>query len=132
MEDSRAGPAGKMLSGRSARTEGKTLRRSLMRLSASSNREPRCLCLRKTSGPTPTFTWEADGALRTAISTHNIGESPNEDAAVTLSQILEADVPEKYYLSPRACLGILRRASARGKALPEPLRIALERQTGFA
>jgi hypothetical protein len=29
------------------------------------------------------------------------------------------DVPGKYYLSPKACQGILRRASARGKELPE-------------
>ena len=39
-----------------------------------------------------------------------------------------ADVPRKYYLSPKACLGILRRASERGKKLPEVLQIALERQ----
>ena len=38
----------------------------------------------------------------------------------------------KYYLSPKACLGILRRASARGKELPEVLRIALERQAASA
>ena len=36
-----------------------------------------------------------------------------------LSSILQADVPKSYYLSSRACLGILRRASARGKELPE-------------
>ena len=47
-----------------------------------------------------------------------------------MSQILMAEVPEKYYLSPKACLGILRRASARGKELPEVLKKALERQTG--
>jgi len=41
---------------------------------------------------------------------------------------LLAEVPEKYYLSPKACLGILRRASARGKELPEVLKKALERQ----
>ena len=35
---------------------------------------------------------------------------------------------EKYYLSPKACLGILRRASVRGKELPEVLKKALERQ----
>ena len=103
-----------------------------MRSSASQSRGPRCLCLRKTDGPTPTFIWETDGALRTALSILNIGESPSEGAAVTLSQILEADVPEKYYLSPRACQGILRRASVRGKALPEPLRVALELQAVFA
>lgn len=82
----------------------------------------------KTDGPTPTYTWETDGALRTELLTHNIGESPSEDAASTLSQILQVGVPEKYYLSPKACLGILRRASARGKELPEVLRLALMRQ----
>ena len=62
--------------------------------------------------------------------THNIGESPNEEKESFLSRILQPieDVPEKYYLSPRACQGILRRAKERGKKLPEELRIALERQ----
>jgi hypothetical protein len=61
----------------------------------------------------------------------NIGESPSEDAASTLSQILQVGVPEKYYLSPKACLGILRRASVRGKELPEVLRLALMRQASM-
>lgn len=39
-----------------------------------------------------------------------------------------ANVPERYFLSPKACRGILHRASARGKELPAVLRIALERQ----
>jgi len=39
-----------------------------------------------------------------------------------------ANVPEKYYLSQKACRGILRRASERGKVLPEVLQMALERQ----
>jgi hypothetical protein len=43
-----------------------------------------------------------------------------------LWQILQADAPEKYYLSARACEGILRRAERRGKALPPMLREALE------
>ncbi len=60
------------------------------------------------------------------------GESPSAENASTLSQILQAGVPEKYYLSPKACLGILRRASARGKELPELLRKALERQAASA
>lgn len=45
--------------------------------------------------------------------------------------VLQAEVPEKYYLSQKACLGILRRASARGKELPEVLRLALERQASM-
>ncbi len=58
----------------------------------------------------------------------NTGESPSVENASTLSQILQANVPEKYCLSQKACLGILRRASARGKDLPELLKKALIRQ----
>ena len=84
--------------------------------------------LKKHDGPTPTFIWETDGALRTELSMHSTGECPREGVASTLSQILQTEVPEKYYLSQKGCLGILRRASARGKELPEVLRLALERQ----
>lgn len=45
-----------------------------------------------------------------------------------LSQILENNPDEKYYLSPRACQGILRRAEKRGKDLPPQLKEALEAQ----
>ena len=47
-------------------------------------------------------------------------------------QILQAGVPEKYCLSQKACLGILRRASERGKQLPDVLKRALERQAASA
>lgn len=70
--------------------------------------------------------------MHTELSMLNTGESPSEDAASSLSQILLAGVPEKYYLSPKACQGILRRASVRGKELPEVLRLALERQANAA
>jgi len=66
--------------------------------------------------------------LRGELLTRNFRESPSVAAVVTLSQILMANVPEKYYLSPKACQGILRRASARGKELPPMLKEALERQ----
>ena len=48
-----------------------------------------------------------------------------------LSQILVPAhlVPKKYYLSKKACMGITRRANARGKKLPEALRMALEYQS---
>lgn len=55
----------------------------------------------------------------------NIGESPKEESVSLLSQILEVNVPQKYYLSARACQGILTRASRRGKPLQEVLRQAL-------
>jgi hypothetical protein len=41
-------------------------------------------------------------------------------------------VPEKYYLSEKACRGILRRAAVRGKKLPEVLKIALQRQANMS
>lgn len=46
----------------------------------------------------------------------------------SLSEVLELNVSEKYYLSPRACAGILRRAEKRGKELPDILKTALEKQ----
>ena len=55
----------------------------------------------------------------------NIGEFPNAERESLLSQILEDNVPKKYYLSARACQGILARASRRGKPLPDILRKAL-------
>lgn len=67
-----------------------------------------------------------NGALRTELLTLNTGECPSVAVESTLSQILEADVPEKYYLSTRACEGILRRAERRGKKLPEILEMALK------
>lgn len=58
----------------------------------------------------------------------NIGEYPSVENESTLSEILEDNVPEKYYLSPKACLGILRRAKNKGRKLPDNLRIALEQK----
>jgi hypothetical protein len=43
-----------------------------------------------------------------------------------LSDVLETgELPRRYYLTPRACQGILRRAEKRGKDLPEALKSAL-------
>ena len=68
---------------------------------------------------------ETDGLWHGDSLTLNIGESPKEESVSLLSQILEVNVPQKYYLSARACQGILTRASRRGKPLPEVLRQAL-------
>ena len=72
--------------------------------------------------------WQQITVSRGEDLTRNIGESPREENASFLSQILQRIVPEKYYLTAKACLGILRRSLERGKALPEILRKALERQ----
>ena len=47
--------------------------------------------------------------------------------ACSLSDILEdGNVQQKYYLSPKACKGILRRARARRKKIPQALETALK------
>ena len=61
----------------------------------------------------------------------NTGVSPREGRACSLSQILEDSPPRKYYLSRKACLGILRRARERGKPLPPQLEAALKAQAGL-
>ena len=118
----------KMSPGYSPAKPVKTSNRSSKKSSALWNRPPRCLRLIKKAGPTPITMWETDGQSRIEFLMRNGGAFPNEENASTLSQILQARVPQKYYLSPRACLGILRRASARGKELPPVLKAALERQ----
>lgn len=57
--------------------------------------------------------------------TLSISEWPSAAAVCSLSEVLETDVAPKYFLSARACSGILRRAERRGKALPPQLQTAL-------
>ena len=63
--------------------------------------------------------------------TLNTGVSPREGRVSSLSLILEDSPPRKYYLSRKACLGILRRARERGKPLPPQLEAALKAQAGL-
>lgn len=57
---------------------------------------------------------------------YNIRFDPdNAAAASSLSQVLETQTPQKYFLSDRAKQGILRRAEQRNKTLPPTLRAAL-------
>ena len=58
----------------------------------------------------------------------NFGEFPKDVEESGLSQILEENAPPKYYLSARACEGVLRRAERRGKELPEIRKTALQQQ----
>ena len=76
--------------------------------------------------------WELNSPWRGGCATLNTGPAPRKEEDVySLSQILQDSPPRKYYLSRKACLGILRRAEARGKPLPEKLKLALEIQAGL-
>lgn len=102
--------------------------KSSKKSSTLKNRPPRCLRLRKKAGPMPTTIWETDGASHIESLMRSGGAYPKEENESSLSQILQVGVPKKYYLSPKASLGILRRASVRGKELPPVLKEALEKQ----
>ena len=80
---------------------------------------------RGADGAKPEQSLETDGLWLGDSLTLNVGEFPNAERESLLSWILEDNVPQKYYLSARACQGILTRASRRGKPLPEVLRQAL-------
>lgn len=117
---------GKMSPEPTAATKGKTSGQCLKPSQGSKTPMLQFLCLKKENGQRPDASWETVGALPGAPMMLNTGMGPlNGESASTLSQILEANVPEKYYLSKKACAGILRRAEARGKELPKILKEAL-------
>lgn len=76
--------------------------------------------------------WQNSGmGSPTEFLTLNTSEFHSAAAASSLSDILETGVLQpQYYLSARACSGILRRADRRGKNLPEHLAVALESVAG--
>ena len=111
--------------------KGKDFAAVLKKRSVSSARKrPLCLCLKKDGLDldASTMTWE-DGALLGEFTTHSFGESPSEENASLLSQILEDSPHPKYFLSEKACLGILTRAERRGKELPPEMKAALLAQS---
>lgn len=89
--------------------------------------------------PTEEGTWEPSSGRwgnwgmggPTASLTLSGSEFPRDAVACSLSDVLETgDVPQKYFLSERACRGILRRAAKRGKKLPAVLEQALREVAG--
>lgn len=66
--------------------------------------------------------WKTAGILSHGeCLTINSSEYPSDAAVSFLSDILEPSAPRRFYLSPSACKGLLRRAQRRGKSLPPQL-----------
>ena len=76
--------------------------------------------------------WELISPYAGGAWTLNTGVSPRGARESSLSRILQGAPPTKYYLTAKACMGILRRAFERGKALPRKLERALKIQAGLA
>lgn len=136
----------------------RTTASSLKSSAKSSSRMPLFLDLRTANGQTLGASWDRTGVSLGEFMTHsssafpkeengfvsyaismdsqlqkfcltlNCSEKPREAIPSKLSDILVENPDPKYSLSQRACQGILNRADKRGKALPEELRKALERQ----
>lgn len=132
---------GKMFQERSVQTAEKTSAPCWKNLPAWNNQTLQFLDLRGgADGAKLEQSPETDGAWLGDSLTLNTGEKPSMTAVQEvcsawgphsaakeslLSQILEVNAPEKYFLSARACRGILTRASRRGKKLPDLLETAL-------
>ena len=125
MEDIQHLQSGKTCPEHSVATKVKISDASLKNSQKSSGGMFLYLDLRMEDGHMLEKSWEMVTASRGECLTRNIGESPSAARESTLSQILQANAPGKYYLSPRACLGILRRAEKREKPLPGILEEAL-------
>ena len=120
--------SGRTCQERSAVTRARTSRQSSKKSSASQTKNPMYLSLRRENGRQPDASWATISPSLGECLMPNTGECPKEESVSTLLQILEETPHQKYYLSEKACLGILRRAEKRGKELPEILRLALIRQ----
>lgn len=121
-------PYGKTSRAHSVAKKAKISELSSKSFAKSKTKPPMFLDLRTGNGTLAGVSWETGIPSLGGYSTQNFGECPSVVEESGLSQILEANVPLKYYLSARACEGVLRRAERRGKELPEILEIALKQQ----
>ena len=112
----------------SVQTKEKISEQSSRKRQGSQTKLPLFLDLRE-SGHQADASWEMGGLLLGEFTMQGFGELPNVERESLLSQILEDTPHPKYYLSPKACQGILRRAENRGKELPPQLKEALIRQS---
>lgn len=121
-------PCGRTSPEHSLPTKAKTSVSSLKSFAKSKTKAPMFLDLRTGSGNLAGVSWETGIPWLGASSMLNFGECPNVVEESGLWQILEDNVPQRYYLSERACVGVLRRAERRGKELKPILKLALEQQ----
>ena len=101
--------------------EGRTSGSSSNRSSKLRNHTFMLLDLRPGAGNMLGPYWDLDPVWPGSFGTLNTSECPSDVVESFLWQILQAIVPSRYYLSQKACKGILRRSTGRSKSLPEEL-----------
>ena len=126
-ESTQSGSCGKMSQEHLAQIKGMTLE-----LCWKKSQKPTFQCLILDDGARGGWLEAQNAMWHGEHLTLNTGVSPSVERESFLLQVLEPTVDQKYYLSQKACLGILRRAKTRGKVLPEILHKALTRQAGLS
>ena len=126
-ESTQSGLCGKMSQEHLAQIKGMTLE-----LCWKKSQKPTFQCLILDDGARGGWLEAQNAMWHGEHLTLNTGVSPSVERESFLLQVLEPTADQKYYLSQRACLGILRRAETRGKVLPEILHKALTRQAGLS
>lgn len=115
------GSSGKTCPARSAATRGEILLSWLARWQDANSLSPQM------AGDRKAWRWVTADLSNGPSLTRNGSEWRRGGVACSLSSILETGpIDPRYYLSPKACAGILRRAEKRGKELPAPLAHALQ------
>ena len=99
-----------------------------IKLCSRRSQKPKFQYLHLAGGRTPEWCEGTELTSLGAYTTPNISECHSDAGESLLSRILVGGAPEKYFLSPKACQGILRRAERRGKKLPQMLQDALTAQ----
>ena len=102
-----------------AKTSQPSLAQPLDTITAPPQKDGRTAALQKES--------QEDSESHGEYLTLSISECHSAAAVCSLSDILETgDLPLRYFLSAKACAGLLRRSGQRGKDLPSPLKETLE------
>lgn len=122
---------GKTCREHSAQTKEKISDESSKKSARSKTKEPLFLDLRVVNGKQADVSWEMGIQSLGEFSTQSFGECPNDVVVSHLSQILEEEPPLKYYLSEKACMGILRRAENRNVEIKPMLKEVLLWQSGL-
>lgn len=136
MEDTHKSQFGKMFMVLIQRQRERTSEQSLKLSGKSANQTIAFLDMRQTAkesndGRESGASWEIIPLSLGEDLTLNFGESPKDASVCSLSSILEDNVPDKYFLSEKACQGILRRSDERGKPLHPLLKQALYNTISF-
>lgn len=86
------------------------------------------------NGAVKVWTFDKKSMHRGLAGRINVEEWPNDASVATLTDILQptSEVHPRFFLSPKACAGILRRAEKRGVKLPQKFKEAAETGAGLS